>query len=102
MYMKNIITTILSKLYSMASSSGGVSLTRIVAFLTAIDILLVYTAQNIVAMVNSCSYADFPANTVMVLLVVMGAKVAQKPFEKHESVDKVEENNEVKNNNENP
>ena len=94
MYMKNIINTIMSKLFIMVSSAGGVSLTRIVAFLTAIDILLVYTAQNIVSMVNSCSYADFPANTVMVLLVVMGAKVAQKPFENKENTEK--------NNNEKP
>jgi len=46
-------------------------------------------------MVNSCSYADFPANTVMVLLVVMGAKVAQKPFDNKENTEK---NNKIINN----
>ena len=35
-------------------------------------------------MINTDTYVDFPANTVMVLMVVLGAKVAQKPFEKHE------------------
>lgn len=90
--MGKILNKIMSVIYSMISSDGKVSLTRFVAILTCIDILAVYTAQNIVAMTSNCSYADFPANTVMVLLVVMGAKVSQKPFEKN--TDNTEKNNE--------
>ena len=66
---------------SLLSSTGNVSLTRVITLITAFDILCIYTAQNVASMFNNGAYVDFPTNTVTILLVVMGAKVAQKPFE---------------------
>lgn len=68
----------LKQLQSMLSeSSGAISTTRVIAFLVVLTILGIYIAQNISAMSKCGGYVDFPTNTVMVLLIVLGTKVGQ-------------------------
>jgi len=62
-------------------NDGSVSTTRVITVATAFTILLVYIAQNVLAMIKCGGYIDFPTNSVMALLVVMGAKVGQSIFE---------------------
>ena len=62
-------------------NDGTVSTTRVITVATAFTILSIYAAQNIMAMIKCGGYVDFPANSVMALLVVMGAKVGQSIFE---------------------
>jgi uncharacterized membrane protein len=66
---------------SMLSGKGPISTTRVVTVATAFTVLGVYIAQNVMAMIKCGGYADFPTNSVMALLVVMGAKVGQSVFE---------------------
>ena len=61
-------------------SGKGISTTRVITMATAFTILGIYAAQNILAMIKCGGYIDFPANSVMALLVVMGAKVGQSIF----------------------
>lgn len=70
-------------LRSMVSCDDGeVSMTRVVTAATAFIVLGVYVAVNVMSMLKSCcQIVDFPQNSVMVLLVVMGAKVGQSAFE---------------------
>jgi len=75
--MKNFIKSMLG-----GSDTGvSISTTRVITIVTAFSILGIYVAQNIMAMVKCGGYIDFPANSVMALLVVMGAKVGQAIFE---------------------
>ncbi len=79
-------------LKSLLSSNGKISTTRFVTIVTCLTILAVYVAHNIMAIKHHLSYVDFPSNSVMVLLVVCGAKVAQNFSEqKPVSNDKPEE-----------
>lgn len=69
-------------LTSMLSGNGdAVSTTRVITVSTAFTILGVFIAQNVMAMLKCGGFIDFPTNSVMVLLVVMGAKVGQSFFE---------------------
>jgi hypothetical protein len=67
-------------LSSMLSGKGPISTTRAITVTTAFTILGIYVAQNVLAMIKCGGYIDFPSNSVMVLLVVMGAKVGQSIF----------------------
>jgi len=58
-------------------SDGSVSTTRVVTVLSVAVVLGIYIVQNIISMHAGKGYVDFPANTVMVLLVTLGAKVGQ-------------------------
>jgi len=64
----------------LSCNDGSISTTRVITFITALTVLGIYIAQNVMAMIKCGGYADFPANSVMVLLVVMGAKVSQSVF----------------------
>jgi hypothetical protein len=66
---------------SMLSGKGPISTTRVATISTVFTILGIYIAQNVMAMVKCGGYIDFPTNSVMALLVVMGAKVGQTVFE---------------------
>jgi uncharacterized membrane protein len=69
----------------IVSANGDTSTTRVCTILIVMTILAVYTATNIVAMIKNTGYQDFPTNSVMVLLVTLGAKVGQhisETFEK--------------------
>ena len=57
--------------------SSKISMTRLATLSTMFVILAVYAAHNIIAMVNGAEYVDFPANSVMVILIILGAKVGQ-------------------------
>lgn len=61
----------------LSGKDNTISTTRVVTIFTAFTILGIYIAQNALAMLKCGGYMDFPANTVMALLVVMGAKVGQ-------------------------
>ena len=74
----------------MLSGKGPISTTRVVTVATAFTVLGTYIAQNVVAMIKCGGYADFPTNSIMALLVVMGAKVGQSVFENKTPVDKQE------------
>jgi hypothetical protein len=66
----------------LSDDSGQVSTTRVVTIGTAVIVLGVYVAVNVMSMLKQCcGMIDFPTNTVYVLLVVMGAKVGQSAFE---------------------
>jgi len=82
---------------SMLSSNGEVSTMRVCTISIVMTILGIYISSNIVAMVKELGYQDFPTNTVMVLLVVLGAKVGQHVSEnvankRNEENDGVEKN----------
>lgn len=62
---------------SMLSSRSKISSTRFIVLCTTFTILGVYIAHNVVAMVRSGGYIDFPVNTVAIMLIVLGAKVGQ-------------------------
>jgi len=78
----------------IVSANGNASTTRVCTILVVMTILSVYIATNIVAMIKDSGYQDFPTNSVMVLLVTLGAKVGQhisEAFEKKNNVTKVDE-----------
>jgi uncharacterized membrane protein YfcA len=69
----------------IVSANGNASTTRVCTLLIVAIILIVYVAVNVVAMIKGSGYQDFPTNSVMVLLVALGAKVGQhisETFEK--------------------
>jgi len=56
---------------------GGISTIRVATITTVVVILGIYVAQNVISMLHNAGYVDFPSNSVMVLLIVLGAKVGQ-------------------------
>lgn len=78
----------------IVSANGNASTTRVCTVLVVMTVLSVYVAANIVAMVKGSGYQDFPTNSVMVLLVTLGAKVGQhisESFEKKNNIEKTDE-----------
>lgn len=65
--------------------SGGMSSTRLVMYGTAITVLAIYVAHNIIAMVKGQGMVDFALNSVIVLGVAMTGKVTQKFAEKKQA-----------------
>jgi hypothetical protein len=74
----------------LSCNDGSISTTRVITMLTALTVLGIYISQNIIAMTKCGGYCDFPTNSVMVLLVVMGAKVSQSVFGEKTPVTPVE------------
>ena len=67
-------------LTSMLSGKGPISSMRVITVTTAFTILAVYVAQNVLSMIHSTGYIDFPPNSVYALLVVIGGKATQNIF----------------------
>jgi uncharacterized membrane protein YfcA len=61
----------------MLSSNGKVSSIRFATLLSVLTVLSVYTGHNVLAIIRGTPYVDFPTNSVMLLLVMVGAKVGQ-------------------------
>jgi threonine/homoserine efflux transporter RhtA len=57
--------------------SGKTSSTRLITLIVVGVILAVYIGHNVVSMFKGGAFIDFPSQSVMVLLIVMGAKVGQ-------------------------
>ena len=70
---------------SMKEENGQFSSTRFSLYATLIVILGTYVAHNVVALVKSGDFVDFPLNTVGVLGILLTGKVIQKFAEKKKS-----------------
>jgi hypothetical protein len=72
-------------LKQMLSSDPVVSTTRFITIVGPLVILAIFAGHNVISMIKGGGYIDFEVNSVMALLVFMGAKVGQSFSEKSNS-----------------
>lgn len=89
--MTGALGEVMKKAGGTVTSEGKVSSTRIATLASVFTVLTVYVAHNIMALINGKDYVDFPSNSVMVLLVMVGAKVGQHVSEQITKKGKPEE-----------
>jgi hypothetical protein len=66
----------------LSDSDGAVSSQRFIVLITGLVILIMYSAQNIMAMIGSKGHIDFMPNEVILMGTVLAAKVIQSFSEK--------------------